>query len=334
MPLLIQKRRRKTKADPLLEVAVRYEPSLRRAAYSLLKTLQDIKDPEHADIMAAVSAAFKGAGLRPGTRSFHDAFVRVMDAGAKFAIDGLSSVRVRKHSLPLQPLPLHSLPLQPHQFIKLDVATAMAYSGNTTEAANYLRSYELQFAGGISTQARENVRQILIDAVSSGVGPKKTAQSIQDTIGLTPQQLRAVENYRRALESGQYASARQLTLRDKRFDRSMKPGVPLKPEQIDRMVQRYVERQLRYRAQMIARTETIRALNQGQIEAWRQAQQQGLIRGMREQWLPGPEACPQCDSIPPMNPWGVDIGEPFVTPYGPLAAPPAHPNCRCALGLE
>lgn len=313
MPLVIRKKRKKTKADPLLEVAAKYEPSLARAAYSLLASLKNIKDPGSADLTAHLLATFSGAGLAPGVRSFRDAFLRAMDAGARFAIEGLASVRVNK----------------------LDVATAMSFALQNPEVVAFLTQYGFDLIRGITLETAAAIRLIMQRNVAAGIAPKETAREIMSVVGLTERQAQAVLNFRRALQSGDFAAAKRLALRDKRFDGSLKQGAKLTPEQIDRIVQRYAERQLRYRAQMIARTESIRALNKGQIEAWRQADEQGLLEAdMREQWLPGPEACPLCDSIPSMNPEGVRIGGLFNTPYGFMDGPPAHPNCRCALGLE
>ena len=45
--------------------------------------------------------------------------------------------------------------------------------------------------------------------------------------------------------------------------------------------------------------------------------------------------CPICAAIPGMNPGGVPAqGGEFTTDVGPVPYPPAHPQCRCAVGLE
>jgi hypothetical protein len=143
-----------------------------------------------------------------------------------------------------------------------------------------------------------------------------------------------------ALESGQYRQTLNNVLRDKRYDastlRALRNKEALSRAQIDKMVARYAERQLKHRAEMIARTETIRAANAGQVESWMQAQEQGLTGTMRERWLVASDErlCPNCQEIPGMNPDGVVIGGMFQTPYGPIMHPPAHPMCRCSLGIR
>jgi hypothetical protein len=312
VPLIISKRKRKTKADPLLEAAAKQESSLSRAAYSLLRSLQDIENPHTVDVQEYLLQRYRGAGLPPGVRSMHDAVVRAMESGAKFAIANLDKVKVRK----------------------VTVGTAMSFTLQNPQVAAFLAQYGLDLIRNISADAAAAIRLVLLQSLRDGTGPRETARLLTPLIGLSARQAQAVTNYRNMLASGNFTGASSLSLRDKRFDGRLKPGVTLTPDQIDKMVARYAERQLRYRATMIARTESIRALNQGQLEAWRQAKQQGLIDGMREQWLPGPEACRKCESIPGMNVGGVAIGGMFTTPFGLLDAPPAHPNCRCALGLE
>jgi len=53
-------------------------------------------------------------------------------------------------------------------------------------------------------------------------------------------------------------------------------------------------------------------------------------------WIitPDDRLCDICEAIPTLNPDGVGLDEPFLTPEGPVDDPPAHPRCRCATGLE
>jgi hypothetical protein len=71
------------------------------------------------------------------------------------------------------------------------------------------------------------------------------------------------------------------TLRDKRFDgiimRAIRSGKPLSQVDIDRITARYSDRALMYRANMIARTESITALREGRRQGIKQAIAQGAI---------------------------------------------------------
>lgn len=87
------------------------------------------------------------------------------------------------------------------------------------------------------------------------------------------------------------------------------------------------------RADKIARTETMRAANQGQLEAWDQAEEQGLLTGDElKEWIVTPDdrLCPICEPLD-----GVQVGrdEPFDVDGEQLDGPPAHPRCRCTTAL-
>jgi SPP1 gp7 family putative phage head morphogenesis protein len=80
----------------------------------------------------------------------------------------------------------------------------------------------------------------------------------------------------------------------------------------------------RARAEMIARTETIRASNQAALEAYHES---GVVHF--KTWLPAPDACDICVEIGLKDP--IPLDEPFFDDdYGDGQAPPAHVNCRCA----
>ncbi len=88
------------------------------------------------------------------------------------------------------------------------------------------------------------------------------------------------------------------------------------------------------RAEMIARTETMRASNEGQQEAWDQAVTAGLLTGNEQQeWITADDeaTCPICD---PMDGVTVGLDEMFEVDGDEIDGPPAHPNCRCTLGLS
>lgn len=88
-----------------------------------------------------------------------------------------------------------------------------------------------------------------------------------------------------------------------------------------------------YRAEMIARTETISAVTEGQQEAWSQATDAGVLTGNELQlWVVTDDdaLCPICE---PMDGETAPLGEPFNVDGEDIDGPPAHPNCRCYLEL-
>lgn len=82
------------------------------------------------------------------------------------------------------------------------------------------------------------------------------------------------------------------------------------------------------RADLIARTETMTATNQGQREAWGQAVDAGLLSGReRRTWIATEGACPLCEEL---DGEVVDLDKEYSNGGD---GPPLHPNCRCTEGL-
>lgn len=87
------------------------------------------------------------------------------------------------------------------------------------------------------------------------------------------------------------------------------------------------------RAEEIARTETMRASNEGQQALWDQAVDDGLLTGTEEQvWIVTPDdrLCPICE---PLEDERAPLDGTFTVDGEEIDGPPAHPNCRCVLGL-
>ncbi len=88
------------------------------------------------------------------------------------------------------------------------------------------------------------------------------------------------------------------------------------------------------RAETIARTETMLASNQGQKEAWSQATDEGLLTGDELQvWIVTPDDR-LCEICEPMDGKTAPLNGEFETALGRVDAPPAHPRCRCVVGLQ
>lgn len=188
----------------------------------------------------------------------------------------------------------------------------------------------------------------LVSGVEGGLNPREQARNFRDSIGLTTRQWQAVDSYRAALlrvgvdpEAAQNALGR--ALRDGRGDKTVlaaaRSGRQIPPEKIDWMVQRYAERFVKHRAEVIGRTEAMRAVNQGNEEAYRQAIADGVIQAeqLRREWrtrLDGRER----RTHEFLNGQTRNWGETWVTENGVLRYPgdPEAPaketiQCRCAL---
>jgi uncharacterized protein with gpF-like domain len=153
-------------------------------------------------------------------------------------------------------------------------------------------------------------------------------------------------NYRRLLREG---SREALTrdLRDRRFDTTVSSaassGEPLADSQIDRMVDRYRARSLQYRAEVIARTESVRVSSIARQEAFRQTlQQANLDEGVVVRtWMATLDERVR-DSHRAMHGQKRGLAEAFESPSGASLMFPGDPsapaeeviNCRCVLGYS
>lgn len=309
------------RSTQIADIADSARGGLRTAVYQWLLGLQEIPIQQLQDdnyVQSYLTQAAHGSGLHPDQRSMEEVFTRIVNLGAHAGIYSLRGMPVRK-----------------------DVASMMSFTMINPHVLDFIKSYMLNLITQVASDARNAIRQIIAYAQQFGGHPYEQARQIRPLIGLTTRQVAAVNNYRQALEDGSYRAAMDRALRDGRYDatllRTMRQGAALRQEQIDKMVKRYAERQLKHRAEMIARTESLRAANAGLKEAWRQAKEQGLLSDrLREHWIVSRDerTCQFCPQIPGMNPDGVRINGTFVTPYGLLDQPPAHPDCRCTLGLK
>ena len=175
------------------------------------------------------------------------------------------------------------------------------------ESAQWAR----QAAGALITQINNDQRNVVRDVVSSaamgGQDWSDVARSVQGSIGLTTQQAGWVSNYydrafASAISGGASASRAAATARaaSGRYQTSIH----------------------RYRANTIARTETMRAASEGRMQAWNQGLTQGFISPLwKKEWIAESNACDIC--------LGVNGRQVAVKGQFPVGEPPAHPNCRC-----
>lgn len=210
-------------------------------------------------------------------------------------------------------------------------------------AVAIMRGSRLRLIREFTQEQRNATREALVNGIQRGANPREQARIFRDSIGLTTNQIRAVENYRRLLQQGSL-EALSRRLRDARFDstvrRSVRNDEPLTDTQINRMVTRYQERYLRYRSEVIARTEALRAVHQGTEEMYQQAFDNGVLNpnDLTREWVTADDARVR-DTHDGMNGQMRLVGEPFTSDGGiPLRYPgdenaPAAETiqCRCVL---
>lgn len=196
--------------------------------------------------------------------------------------------------------------------------------------------------------------------IEKGWGPRKTALELVGrvnratgrreggVIGLTEKQTQSVQNARNELEAldSRYF---QRKLRDKRFDgtirKAISSGKPMASVDVDRIIKSLNNRTLNYRAEMIARTETIGALNAGRLEGIMQMVDNGQVSAdqVKLVWRATPGRRTR-DTHRSMDGQEIDMGGEFVSPSGARLKYPGDRsggapasevvNCRCNLEVS
>ena len=168
-----------------------------------------------------------------------------------------------------------------------------------------------QAAGTMISQITGEQRNVVREVVSSaalGVGDwGDVARRVQGSIGLTTQQAGWVANhydraYLTAIRGGMGTAQAAARARDS--------------------ANRYQTAVHRYRANTIARTETMRAASEGRMQAWNQGITEGFIgANWQKEWIPESDACEICLGLRGKR---IRVKDSFS-----VGEPPAHPNCRC-----
>jgi len=180
----------------------------------------------------------------------------------------------------------------------------------------------------LSNQAQIVARAAIIQGLQNNDPIGKIALAVRNTIGLNAKQQIAASNFRFFLETGSAEVLRRKS-RDKRFDSSIRAMLAgerqLSSSQIDRMVLAFERKLLRNRSITIARTETLRAVNQGKERVIQQAVEEGKldIDRVKRFWInSGDDKVRNShNAIPILNAIGVGLLQPFTSPLGPIRFP-------------
>lgn len=141
----------------------------------------------------------------------------------------------------------------------------------------------------------------------------RVLREMENGIGLTTQQSQWVANFE---------SRRITDLMDQGF------GYEAAVARSQAATERYADRIYRYRTETIARTEILRASNEGRNLAWQQGIDEGFINPQQEkEWSVNVDDR-LCDICAPLDGQRV-----LVTADFPWGDPPIHPNCRCTVLL-
>ena len=210
-------------------------------------------------------------------------------------------------------------------------------------AVQAVQEYATKMIREISEETRQAVAYSITTAVSQGRPPRTVARDFKQTIGLTVEMEKSVQNYRKYLENLD-RQALQRESRDKRSDSTVERAIttqkPLPKATVERLVAAFRRKREAQRSLTIARTESMSSMDLGQDIALEQANRDGaLVSDLYQNWNLTKDGRQRDahDVVPSMNPDGVPYNGFFQTPLGPLRYPRDRKygtaanviNCRC-----
>jgi hypothetical protein len=175
---------------------------------------------------------------------------------------------------------------------------AIRFDASNPAAIQWAKTRGAELVREVTKSQRETIRKVLTKAMQENTPVRQTAGLLK---GVLP------------LDSRRAAAAQRV------FETQ---GAAAAAKEIDRLTKQ--------RALVIARTETMRASNEGQRRLWEQRIAAGnLPKTMQRVWITTPDdrLCPVCA---PLDGARAPMDGSFP---GGLSGPPAHPQCRCAQGL-
>lgn len=180
-------------------------------------------------------------------------------------------------------------------------AVEFNFKGKNEKAQATAKAHGARMVRAVSEETRAAINAIMVRASEEGLPPRDTARLVRDLAGLTRRQSASVFNY--------YLRVRK--------------DHPAKVAR--KLLDRYRDRKLKERGQVIARTETMGALNRGKLFSAYEAVDDGLFINPVKRWVLGldEDTCKLCR---PMQNEEVPLKDTFSNGY---SAPPRHPQCRC-----
>lgn len=314
-----------------------WDPILKKA---FLESVSNIKDRAQIEQIAkaiqdgSLEAVMKAAGINPVLfRPMDRAIQAAFEAGGNITTSGFPAVGAPG-----------------------ELKTVFQFDVRNPAAETWLKDYSSGLITEIVDDQKNMIQQVLARGLAAGANPRTTALDLVGRIGangnrtggligLTSSQAEWVQNYSDALASDSPTDAFNYNLRDQRFDaavvRAEESGIPLTADQIDAMTKSYTNRALLYRAEAIARTESMAALHEAQKQAIEQAVESGAVSpdNVYMIWRTVKRDKRTRESHKEMEGQKVKLGEMFISGLGNELAYPGDPNgpaedtinCRCWL---
>lgn len=325
-----------TLRQKLDDLTRRFIPSIRSAFIAAMRDIQDsavIKEVIDAIRMGDVDLAVRRTGISPAAmRPITAEIERAFETGGVTVIDSL-----------------------PKRLSNSDGRVVIRFDVRDSRAERLLRDHSSALVTRITDDTRQAARNFLQAGMQRGDNPRTmaldligridptTGKRVGGLIGLTPGQERwsaRTEQMLRTLDKRYFTR----TLRDKRFDRTVMAAIrddkPLSDDVISKLMTRYRDNVLRYRGEVIARTETIQMLNAAEHEAIKQSVDSGAVRASDVQRIWDATGDDRTrHSHMEMDGQTVGLDEPFTFPDGSQAMFPGDTSlgapaeetiqCRC-----
>ncbi len=329
----------KERAAQLVET---WEPTIRRAWMAAIQSLRDgivlrvlVERLERGDVDGALSVLRLD---REAFSEFEIAIEQAFNAGGVAAAEGMILAEPEGYRVQFR------------------------FGVRNPEAERFIREHSAQLVTAVVEDQRAGIRSALAEGLSRGANPRTTALEIVGRvnratgsrtgglIGLTSVQSRAVANARSELVSGDPAMLRAYLRRgrrDRRFDRTIEAAIreekPISATMVEKIVGRYSDGLLKLRGDMIARSETMTALNGSRNEAMRQAIASGRVdaRDVVKRWIATHDGRTRFTHRV-LHGQEVGFDGVFTSPSGavlrfpgdPSAPASEHVGCRCTLELR
>lgn len=200
-----------------------------------------------------------------------------------------------------------------------------------------------------ATQTISRMQRLNFDA-------HEIAQSVVAALSLAPDQARSIVYMRKAVREALQAASTTpdnklpaqtakaiLDRVQSRLNAAQRAALrkafsePLDKATADHIMRRHTRALISYRQSVIARQEATRAVHVGEYLAFRQGKaNRSIPRDARRFWQTRKDERVRHSHhlVPAMNADGVDVGEPFQTPLGPVLYPPLEINCRCRVEVR
>lgn len=191
------------------------------------------------------------------------------------------------------------------------IIRGLRYDVENPRIERFLSTRTAELVTSIERDAETVIQSAVRASFTQALNPKRVADRIVGSIGLTPQYSGAVSRYQEGL---------------------IAEGMP--EERAAELALQYESRLLDSRALNIARTETAYARNYGQLYVWQDAENQGLISPeSKKVWNLSDDACDICA---PMDGISVGLAEAWTLDDGDVVDVPneTHPNCECYMTID